>query len=267
MIAQADDFKAECDALYALLAPLTDHEFEQTTQFKGWSLNDVLEHLHIWNWAARESLVNETGFETYIEKMLGKELAHLPLKERERQFLGGEKGQALLALWREMYIATADAFRDQDPKRRLKWAGPSMSARSSITARLMETWAHAQEVYDQLGETRRDQDHIQNIVVLGLNTYGWTYATRKQEPPGDIPYVELTAPSGEMWCYGDAASENRISGSAAEFCQVVTQVRNIADTALQVVGPVAQDWMAKAQCFAGPPEAPPAPGARFTRSR
>jgi hypothetical protein len=89
MISQADDFKAECDALYALLHPLSDIDFEQTTQFKGWSLNDVLEHLHIWNWAARESLVNEAGFDAYIEKMLGKELAHLPLKERERQFLNG----------------------------------------------------------------------------------------------------------------------------------------------------------------------------------
>ena len=262
MISQADDFKAECDALYALLQPLNDADFEHVTQFKGWTLNDVLEHLHIWNWAARESLVNEAGFDAYIEKMMGPDLVHLPLKQREKAFLGGEKGQALLKIWRDMYIETAKAFRDEYPKRRLKWAGPSMSARSSITARLMETWAHAQEVYDRLGQQRVDQDHIQNIVVLGINTYGWTYATRKQEPPGDIPYVELVAPSGAVWCFGDASAADRILGSASEFCQVVTQVRNIADTSLTVIGPVASDWMAKAQCFAGPPETPPAPGAR-----
>ena len=75
-----------------------------------------------------------------------------------------------------------------DPKARLKWPGPDMSARSSITARLMETWAHGQEVYDHLGVVRQNADRIQNIVVLGVNTFGWTYATRKQTPPGPMPH-------------------------------------------------------------------------------
>jgi hypothetical protein len=34
---------------------------------------------------------------------------------------------------------------------------------------------------------------------------------------------------------------------------------------LRVTGSVATDWMSKAQCFAGAPETPPAPGTRFTR--
>ena len=57
-----------------------------------------------------------------------------------------------------------------------------------------------------------------------------------------------------------------IEGSATEFCQVVTQVRNIADTRLKVAGEAATRWMAIAQCFAGPPETPPAPGSRFRES-
>ena len=31
------------------------------------------------------------------------------------------------------------------------WYGPSMSARSFVTARLMETWAHGMDVADALG--------------------------------------------------------------------------------------------------------------------
>ena len=38
-----------------------------------------------------------------------------------------------------------------------------MSARSSISARLMETWAHGQAVYDRLGVVRVDTDRIRNI--------------------------------------------------------------------------------------------------------
>ncbi len=140
-----------------------------------------------------------------------------------------------------------------------------MSARSSITARLMETWAHGQEVYDSLGKTRIDGDHIKNIVVLGVNTYNWTYATRKEQPLGPVPYVEVTAPSGEVWAFGDASETNYVKGEATHFCQVVTQVRHIADTSLEVLGDVAIDWMSKAQCFAGSPETPPAPGSRFSQ--
>jgi uncharacterized protein (TIGR03084 family) len=128
----------------------------------------------------------------------------------------------------------------------------------------METWAHGQEVYDALGVVRKDEDRIKNIVVLGVNTFGWTYACRQATPPGPLPRLQLTAPSGEVWEFGEQSDKERITGSATEFCQVVTQVRNIADTSLSVEGPVASDWMSKAQCFAGAPAEPPAPGTRFT---
>jgi uncharacterized protein (TIGR03084 family) len=80
-----------------------------------------------------------------------------------------------------------------------------------------------------------------------------------------MPNLVLTAPSGEIWTHGEPSQTERIEGLAEEFCQVVTQTRNIADTNLNVTGPVATDWMSKAQCFAGAPNPPPAPGTRFTR--
>ena len=55
------------------------------------------------------------------------------------------------------------------------------------------------------------------------------------------------------WEWGDAGSANRVDGDATEFCLVVTQRRNVADTALAITGPVATQWMQIAQAFAGPP--------------
>jgi hypothetical protein len=78
--------------------------------------------------------------------------------------------------------------------------------------------------------------------------------------------LRLTAPSGALWEYGEASDNERIEGPAEAFCQVVTQTRNIADTTLSVVGSNATAWMAKAQCFAGAAETPPAAGTRRTRS-
>jgi uncharacterized protein (TIGR03084 family) len=77
-----------------------------------------------------------------------------------------------------------------------------------------------------------------------------------------MPYVSLSAPSGELWQWGEPDSGNRVEGSAVEFCHVVTQGRNIADTSLTVVGEPAEKWMAVAQCFAGAPKDPPGPGER-----
>ena len=146
---------------------------------------------------------------------------------------------------------------------RVKWAGPDMSVRSSLTARLMETWAHGQEIYDLLGVERQDKDRIQGVAVLGVNTFGWTFVNRGLDVPEDVPYVRLTAPSGAVWEWNEPNENNRVQGSATEFCQVVAQTRNIADTQLDVVGETATRWMAMAQCFAGAPEDPPAPGTRF----
>ena len=161
----------------------------------------------------------------------------------------------------------ADIYATADPKARLKWAGPDMSARSSITARLMETWAHGQEVYDHLGVERADHDRIKNIAHLGVSTFGWTYQVRRMELPPAAPFVRLTAPSGAVWTWGEASAANSVAGSATEFCQVVTQVRNVADTKLVVRGPVATQWMGMAQCVAGAAERQAAPGSRFRKAR
>lgn len=257
---QAQDFVNESAALAELLASLSDADFETPTLFKGWTINNILRHLHVWNIAAARSIEGEEAFTTFLRQLMGGERGR-PFTAYEAEFLGGLSGQALLAAWQAEFAALANAFAATDGKARLKWVGPDMSALSSVTARLMETWAHAQAIYDVLGVERTDSDRIGNIVRLGVNTWGWTWKNRKQEPPGPMPRLRLTAPSGAIWEYGEG--DNLIEGSATEFCQVVTQCRNIADTSLAVTGDVAQQWMAVAQCFAGPPQDPPAQGTRF----
>ena len=179
------------------------------------------------------------------------------------QMLGGLKGQALRTAWRKTYMDMRERWNMADPKARVKWAGPDMSIRSSITARQMETWAHAQEVFDVLGLERPEGDRIRNIAHLGVSTYGWTFINRGEDVPAPVPFVRLEAPSGSVWEWGDVSETEQVAGSAVEFCQVVAQTRNIADTGLQVTGPNATRWMAVAQCFAGAPNDPPAPGTRI----
>lgn len=270
MLQEAIDFREESDALAALLSGLNDEDFARPTQFKGWTVNDVIEHLHVWNWAADTALADEERFLTFIAA-IGEHIgAGGTLRSFEgdwnRSHWGGLAGRRLLEAWQGYYPQMADRFRDADPKTRVKWAGPDMSTRSCITARLMETWAHGQEVYDELGVERVNTDRIRAIAFLGVRTFGWTFMVRGLEVPGPAPYVRLTAPSGAVWEFNDPSPVSNVKGDATQFCQVVTQVRNIADTQLTVTGDTATRWMEMAQCFAGAPEAPPAPGTRYTRT-
>ncbi len=261
---QPIDFCDESDALYALLKDADDSTFDKTTQFKDWTITDVLGHLHFWNYMADLSMVDEEKFTSVLKDVMAETKVSGTLRTFEVKWRDGLSGRALLKTWHEFYGGMADRFAAADPKMRLKWAGPDMSARSSITARLMETWAHGQEVYDALGVVRKDADRIKNIAVLGVNTFKFNHVINKIDVPETVPYVRLTAPSGEVWEFGEPSDDERIEGSATEFCQTVTQTRNIADTSLQVTGLIATRWMAMAQCFAGAATPPPAPGTRKT---
>jgi uncharacterized protein (TIGR03084 family) len=267
MIQQAIDFRDESDALFALLEPLDDNDWVRKTQFKYWTPNDIVAHLHMGNYMADLSLKDSEAFSDFMGKLLVANKLAKGRLDSTHGWLKGLKNRELLHRWRDFYREMAERFAVAEPKQRVKWVGPDMSVLSSITARLMETWAHGQAIYDLLGEKRRDTDRIKNVAVIGINTFGWTFANRKLAVPEDRPYVRLTAPSGATWEWNEPDQKNVIEGSAVEFCQVVTQTRNIADTRLKVVGETATAWMSIAQCFAGPPEHPPPPGTRIVQAR
>ncbi len=265
MLEQAIHFKEESDALYKLLINADKNSFKLKTQFKSWTINDVLYHLHVWNIAALLSLKNENEFKEFMQNFMEAVKSGNSAREYEKILSDNAEGLDLLHLWKETYEKISNEFAKSDPKKRVKWAGPDMSVRSSITARHMETWAHGQEIFDQLGFERIDTDRIKNIVVIGVNTFGWTYINRNLSIPEKMPKLSLLSPSNELWEWNEDNEEDMISGSATEFSQVVTQVRNINDTSLKVSGKIANEWMSIAQCFAGPPENPPEKGTRFTR--
>ena len=265
MLEQAIHFKEESDALYKLLINADKNSFRLKTQFKSWTINDVLYHLHVWNIAALLSLKNENEFKEFMQNFMEAIKSGNSAREYEKILSDNAEGLDLLNLWKETYEKISNEFAKSDPKKRVKWAGPDMSVRSSITARHMETWAHGQEIFDQLGFERIDTDRIKNIVVIGVNTFGWTYINRNLSIPEKMPKLSLLSPSNELWEWNEDNEEDMISGSATEFSQVVTQVRNINDTSLKVSGKIANEWMSIAQCFAGPPENPPEKGTRFTR--
>ncbi len=263
MLQQITDLREEANALHALLDTLTDADWARPTQFKGWTVNDVIQHLHDSDLLAAASARDPDEYRKMRAAIISRRAAGLTRVEETRQRLGRLTGRALLAAWYSTLMKLCDQLEARDQKERLAWAGPDMSLRMFTTARQMEVWAHGQEIYDLMGRERSNTDRLRNIAEIGVRTFGWTFANRSQPVPEFPPYVRLTAPSGTVWEWNDPASADSVKGHAVEFCQVVTQVRNIADTRLDITGSTASRWMGVAQCFAGPPEDPPQPGTRF----
>jgi uncharacterized protein (TIGR03084 family) len=261
---QAVDFQAEADELRRLLAALQDTDWERATLFKGWTVNDVVQHLHAGDLMAAASVAGPGPFAQMRAEIQALRDRGMSRVEETRHRLGPLKGRSLLERWYAQVTNLCDRLSALPPDTRLKWAGPDMGIRMFTTARQMETWAHGQAIYDLMGAERQPTDRLRNIAEIGVRTYGWTFANRGLPIPGPAPYVRLTAPSGSTWEWNAPPSEHAVEGSALDFCQVVTQIRNVADTALQVTGEPARIWMSLAQCFAGPPEDPPPQGTRFT---
>ena len=262
MLQQIVDLQAEADELHATLQARPDADFERVTAFKEWTINDVLRHLHVGDTMAALSVTEPEAFQRYLTDVRAKRAGGLSPQDDARARFGDLGGARLLTAWRGKLDDLCGVLAAKDPDARLKWAGPDMGLRMFTTARQMEVWAHGQEVYDVLGLERAETDRLRNIAQIGVRTFGWTFANRGLPVPPKAPYVALDVPSGGRWEWNAPDAANAVMGSALEFAQVVTQVRNVADTRLAVTGETAKAWMTIAQCFAGPPEAPPAPGSR-----
>ena len=262
MLQVSVDLRQEVDEFHGLLKTLKPADWDRETGFMQWTAWDVVAHLHFFDLSSTLALGGEETFAPERKALvtaIGQGRTH---KELGRERFADLDAAELLARWRATAHALAEGLGKSEPKRRLPWFGPDMGVQMFTTARYMETWAHSQEVYDLVGASRNHSDRIRSIATIGVKTFGWTFVNRKLTIPGPPPYVRLAAPSGANWEWNEPSEIECVRGDAVDFCHVVTQGRNIADTPLAVTGPVATQWMSIAQCFAGGAADPPKPGTR-----
>jgi uncharacterized protein (TIGR03084 family) len=253
----AADLRAEQDTLDAIVAGLAAEQWRLPTPSPGWTVADQIGHLTYYDRAAATAIEDPPAFKESMAELFGD-----PGRIDDLTLHRHLSTPDLLDTWRATRRRLARAAATLDDDRRVEWYGPSMGAKSFLTARLMECWAHGQDVADAVGVRRQPTDRLRHIAQLGFITRGWSYANRGLErPQGDVR-LELTGPSGDGWSFGPVGAADVVRGPAEDFCLVVTQRRHVDDTELEVSGPLARDWLAKAQAFAGPPTDGPAPGER-----
>jgi uncharacterized protein (TIGR03084 family) len=251
-----DDLLAETADLEALVVPLGAGGWATSTPAEGWDVKDQVAHLAYFDDRARQAMTDPDGFRADLTETLRQPDFVERITEDNRRHNGGET----LAWFRRARASLVGVARAADPSTRVPWYGPDMSIASSITARIMETWAHGQDVADALGAVRVPTDRLRHVAFIGARTLANSYQARALPVP-DVPVrVELRAPSGEAWVFGPDAAADVVRGPALDFCLAVTQRRHIDDLDLDVEGPVATEWLSIAQAFAGPPGSGRAPG-------
>jgi uncharacterized protein (TIGR03084 family) len=244
------DLKAESDELDALVAPLPAARWAGPTPAPGWTIAHQIAHL--W-WTDRVSLTavdDAAGF-----AQVQAEAAKNPtgFVDAGAEDLAGTPPAELLTEWRRTREQLHDALIGVAEDRRLPWFGPPMSAASMATARLMETWAHGQDVADALGVARSPTARLRSIAHIGVRTRDFSFVINGLSPPTEPFLVELRAPDGDIWSWGPSDAPQRVSGAAEDFCFLVTQRRPLTALDVAAQGDDAQRWLRIAQAFAGPP--------------
>jgi uncharacterized protein (TIGR03084 family) len=258
-----NDLVAEQQALDDVVAPLPPADWATPTPSPRWTVADQIGHLTYFDTTATLAIRSPEEFRAHRSDLVARFTDELAVDQATLGSFRRLTPAEQLTEWRLRRAELADAAGGLADDTRVEWYGPSMGAKSFLTARLMEVWAHGQDVCDALGAERPPTDRLRHIAQLGVITRGWSYAVRDEPPPDEPVHVRLTAPSGEIWTWGDDGdTANRVEGPALDFCRVVTQRRHVDDTDLRVVGDVAYDWMTKAQAFAGAPTTGPAAGER-----
>jgi len=253
------DLDAETAALRTIVDPLSDSDWQLATPAPGWNVGDQIAHLAYFDDAAVTAATRPDEFAAIVASFAGGENPDT-IAARCRQLATGQ----LRDWFNGARARLLTAFAGLDPSVRVPWFGPPMSVASSVTARLMETWAHGQDIADTIGIAREPTARLRHVAHIGVAARPYSYAAHGLPVPDEPVRVELTAPSGELWTWGSAGARDRITGPALDFCLLVTRRRHRADTAMVAAGPVADQWLSIAQSFAGPAGAGRVPG-QFAR--
>jgi uncharacterized protein (TIGR03084 family) len=244
------DLEAESADLDRIVAQLPPEDWSLPTPAEGWSIAHQIAHLAWTDEAAVVAASDPDGFASLLEQAMADPEGFV---DRGAEELAQLEPDELLARWRQARRALARALAAVPDGAKVPWFGPPMRAPSMATARLMETWAHGQDVADALGVARTPTDRLRHVAHIAVRARQFAYTVHGLPMPEGEVRVELAAPSGETWAWGPDDAADVVRGPAVDFCLLATRRRHRSDLALEAVGPAAEEWLGIIQAFAGPP--------------
>jgi uncharacterized protein (TIGR03084 family) len=234
-----------------VIGSLSDELWSTPTEATPWTIADQVAHLAFFDHTASLALSDSDEFASSTAELIA-----VAKQGRDPSMHSlDESPSDLRDRWRRGRIELVDAAQAADRARRIPWYGPAMGWASFVSARLMETWAHGQDIVDALGVSRAPTMRLRHIVEIGVRARPFSYAIRGRDLPAAAVRVVLSMPDGSTIESGPDSATESVNGSAVDFALLVTQRRHRSDLELTATGPVADEWLSIAQAFAGPPGA------------
>ncbi|MFF3955416.1 TIGR03084 family metal-binding protein [Streptomyces sp. NPDC001890] len=245
-----DDLRDESQELDALVRELSAGQWAAATPAPGWSIAHQIAHL---TWTDEVALLAATDADAFAGEVARAMEAPESFVDRGAEEIAAALDpEALLARWRAGRERLEAVLRRAPAGTRIPWYGPPMSVASMATARIMETWAHGQDVADALGATRTPTARLRHVARIGVRARDYAYLVRGIKAPGEEFRVELEAPGHGPVVFGPEDAPQRVTGPLVDFCLLVTQRAHRDDLAVRATGPDADQWLDIAQAFAGP---------------
>ncbi|MFM7068246.1 MAG: TIGR03084 family metal-binding protein [Actinomycetes bacterium] len=251
-----EDLAAEVGDLAAIVDPLSAGDLNVGTPASGWTIADQIGHLAAFDQNGARAIEDPDAFRSEVAELVANGADPVGDAVTAARRL---EATAVRDWWHEASARMRRAALQLDADHRIPWYGPDMGARSFVTARLMEIWAHGHDVRDALGVAPAVSDRLRHVVDLGVRARPYAYAVRGRPVPETALRVEAISPSGLVWTWGPPDAVDVVRGTALDLSLLVTQRRHRSDLELDVSGPAATEWVSFAQAFAGPagPGRPP----------
>ena len=244
-----DDLADESAWLDGAVRDLDDETWRRPTPAPGWTIAHQIAHLA---WTDEQAICSATDPEAFAV-ILNRMLAGEVTVDSAAAEGAADPPQVRLARWRNGRRQLAEVLKALPPGTRMPWYGTTMSPISTATGRMMETWAHGQDVAEAIGLPHPATGRLRHVAHIAVRARDYAFMANGLTPPQAPIFVEVTAPDNTMWTWGPADAEQRVTGTALDLCLVATQRRHRSDTGLVAVGPDADRWLDIAQAFAGPP--------------
>ncbi|GAA4523222.1 TIGR03084 family metal-binding protein [Amycolatopsis samaneae] len=238
------DLVAEGDELDALVSAEAD--WSRPTPAAGWTIAHQIAHLAAADANVLVAVRTPEGFDAVLARTeaAGDEAADLEAAEG-----AAKPREVLLAQWRAGRAEVAAALRDVPLGHGFPWFGSRLTAALMVPLRLMETWAHGQDVFDALDTEHRATSRLRHVAALGVAGRALSFHAARTPEPAEPFRVELTGPGGQIWTWGPEDAAQRVEGTARDFCLRVTHRRSLAQTGLTAVGEDARKWLDLARVF------------------
>jgi uncharacterized protein (TIGR03084 family) len=243
------DLAAEGDDVEHLVADLPPSDWMLPTPSPRWTIAHQIGHLASGDELALLAATDPVAFGGRLGGLVGD----------FDSFADADAAQAaatppadLLRRWRAARESLDVRLAGLPPGQKVPWMAGPMAPATMASSRIMEVFAHGQDIADALGVRRVPTARIEHVAHFGVRTRDFSYLARGLTPPEEPFRVELTAPDGRLWAWGPENASQVVRGPAVDFCLLVTRRRHRDDLALTARGAEADQWLGIAQAYVGP---------------